>query len=739
MPSHYGLTPAFSTGTMGRPPMDPEQERIARLLEALVTQTPGGLVQSTGETLGMVGDVLGSIGQPQRAEEAGRQVRRTLPDIASALGAGGPQTPMADLYKPGAYNAVGGLLEGMESEVLDKGLGAFMGVENFAGPAGKLASVLGAASMMKAPNIKASKAVQDIVDLSKARQAKPKTVDIWHNSPNSELTGISESNTGDTFSGLFGNEGGSDYGGRYSFKFDIPQDEILSHSDFTNTLPYEKTKAAVEKVAKENGLSVDSDLIDELWDYIAEDKSVFDELRDYDSGTFDEDKLYALTGEYDLGEGSWKLQKMRGQVARELGYSAVEMNDEYGVSTLIVNPNIKPSSRKDLETGAIVDLSKARQTPRQMRLQELADEQVARGEVPGALERGRLDQTYNAAQDKMMESMIAQSKAQNVVDNPASSGMEKLEAGEDLKLAQQTFKGDEAAAEAAYRRTQSFANLDDVEKARLDRAVQQGFNVDAFHGTKGDIESFDPGLLGATTGAPSARRGFFFSADPETANNYARAAEGYELGRRDQIREAVNLAEKEIQRVNLEAAKIDIEARKKAGYYEKLNDLVNKERAGELLNFERQNKMEELDRQMAAEIAKNPAYLETKAKADQLSKDRANIPSDYGMNVLPVKLRLQNPLEYDFGGQSYRDVSYNDLLKQAQEAGNDGAIFRNTTDGGGVTDIYVVFDPSQIRSRYAAFDPNEGASGSLIANAPPILFPLGVGTAAAAYSANQEQ
>ena len=37
--------------------------------------------------------------------------------------------------------------------------------------------------------------------------------------------------------------------------------------------------------------------------------------------------------------------------------------------------------------------------------------------------------------------------------------------------------------------------------------------------------------------------------------------------------------------------------------------------------------------------------------------------------------------------------------------GNDGAIFRNTRDGGGTTDIYVVFDPAQIRSRFATFDP----------------------------------
>jgi hypothetical protein len=103
---------------------------------------------------------------------------------------------------------------------------------------------------------------------------------------------------------------------------------------------------------------------------------------------------------------------------------------------------------------------------------------------------------------------------------------------------------------------------------------------------------------------------------------------------------------------------------------------------------------------------------------------------------MPVKLKLQNPLEHDFKSSSYRETTYNDLLERAQREGRDGAIFRNTTDGGPVTDVYVVFDPSQIRSRYAMFDPEKSASGEVIAGAAPIVLPLGAG---AAYMANQEE
>lgn len=585
------LTPTFSTGAIGRPTLDPEQERIARLLEALVTQTPGGLVQSTGETLGMVGDVLGSIGQPQRAEALGQQVRRTLPDIVSAV-----------TQRPAEVATAFG--QGMEQEVLDKGAGAVFGLEDLILPGGKALGMLGASAMAMGKLPPASKAAQDIVDLSKARQ-----------------------------------------------------------------------------------------------------------------------------------------------------------------------------------------------TPRQMRLQELADEQIARGEVPGALERGRLEEEQRKyagvdvefAELENQKNRIYQD-ARQIIKDRKEGKIAKEEADnwikeknikyQDLKKQLSDLATKKDQFRKALEQDQNFINLDDVEKARLDRAVQQGFNVDAFHGTKGDIESFDPGLLGVTTGAPSARRGFFFSADPETANRYTEMAD---LRQIDPSR-----YEEMVDSINDEATE----------YF----DSVIREKQRRISYAQKNNQPTDfLIEELRDTFLEKNAYIESKLYSKGAMGD----------NILPVKLRLQNPLEYDFGGQSYRDVSYNNLLKQAQEAGNDGAIFRNTTDGGGVTDIYVVFEPSQIRSRYAAFDPNEAPTGqsalkmreleqinddlvnkagayldddmrrpidfsqysdkalrewasgakdpdlayelikkrlglkvggsSLIASAPPILFPLGVGTAAAAYSANQEQ
>ena len=76
---------------------------------------------------------------------------------------------------------------------------------------------------------------------------------------------------------------------------------------------------------------------------------------------------------------------------------------------------------------------------------------------------------------------------------------------------------------------------------------------------------------------------------------------------------------------------------------------------------------------------------------------------------MPVALRYKNPLVHDFQGQAYRDQSYSDLLDQAIVGGHDAVIMKNTYDPGGsgakLIDVGAVFNPDQIRSRFAAFDP----------------------------------
>ena len=299
-------------------------------------------------------------------------------------------------------------------------------------------------------------------------------------------------------------------------------------------------------------------------------------------------------------------------------------------------------------------------------------------------------------------------------------------------------------------RTQRMIGVD-AEKERLNRAVQLGFNIDAFHGTKGDISAFDPGLSGATTGAPSARKGFFFSADPETASTYADAASRnlrddrlrtYEEPASCEGMHPINRREAELEDAMIKANKsrmwADSEYNKwHHSHKDKLDEGGNYRL--EYLNQPSSPEMKDFMRKHDAVTAWRKKLYDTANKARSDYDNFFIETREFGKNIMPVKLKLQNPLEHDFKSSSYRETTYNDLLERAQREGRDGAIFRNTTDGGPVTDVYVVFDPSQIRSRYAMFDPEKSASGEVLAGAAPVVLPLGAGAAAEAYMANQEQ
>ena len=81
--------------------------------------------------------------------------------------------------------------------------------------------------------------------------------------------------------------------------------------------------------------------------------------------------------------------------------------------------------------------------------------------------------------------------------------------------------------------------------------------------------------------------------------------------------------------------------------------------------------------------------------------------------------------EYDFKGRPYRDKSYNDIIDAAKKEGFDSVLLKNTFDGGDkMTDIAVVFNPNQIRSKFAKFDPLKKDSANLLAGTGAAAFGL---------------
>jgi hypothetical protein len=215
------------------------------------------------------------------------------------------------------------------------------------------------------------------------------------------------------------------------------------------------------------------------------------------------------------------------------------------------------------------------------------------------------------------------------------------------------------------------SGLDMSREARLKRAKEQGFDTDTvyYHGTKADIEAFDPSKLGESTKAESAANAFFFTDSPRVAELF-----GY------------------------------IAPTSAAKKYESLNDEYERRfQAGEK---ESSRSMKKLLKDI--EVARQAA--------DNLGRHKL---TDAENRIYPTHLRMQNPLTVEMGGKEFDPGELNKYLKRAKTAGHDGVVFENAIDTPHRTDrtpsrIVAVFSPNQVRSVNAAFDPNETASPNIL-------------------------
>ena len=63
-------------------------------------------------------------------------------------------------------------------------------------------------------------------------------------------------------------------------------------------------------------------------------------IYDIEPSSFDQDDVFEALAESDMAEASWFAQKLRGELAKSLGFKAVEMRDEHGTSYLVL-PNVE--------------------------------------------------------------------------------------------------------------------------------------------------------------------------------------------------------------------------------------------------------------------------------------------------------------------------------------------------------------------------------------------------------------
>ena len=316
------------------------------------------------------------------------------------------------------------------------------------------------------------------------------------------------------------------------------------------------------------------------------------------------------------------------------------------------------------------------------------------------------------------------------------------------------------------------------------RMLQQGYEPDWYHGTTGDITRFRRDLLGESTGAESAKKGFFFARDPQNPpasmlNNVqdkeilqflqqgglspqeiaqsasmkghgAETAVGYaKMGGSREYKNALRQArsaeksgnwdeyEKQMAIAEDSAIKRNQNLQSLVASYGDKRDVMLDEINKAFLNKKLpQEDAVALDKQLKklmpdywytkdpqkhlpsikAELIKNVGQDKAKPALNAIDDFMKNYNermlmehTEEGGNVMPVALRYKKPMVHDFGGNSYRDQTYSDLVDQALRGGHDALILKNTFDPGAgpskLIDVGVVFDPDQIRSRFAAFDP----------------------------------
>jgi hypothetical protein len=170
--------------------------------------------------------------------------------------------------------------------------------------------------------------------------SKEDALRLYHGSPEENLSQVQDKGL---FGGVFGHAS-KDVAlshGDHIYHSDIPESKILTNYDLNYNLPDKKvSKALINNLPH---LARNKDLREKAREAIVEDKGVFH---------LDEDDLQKIFGTSDPGEASWEAQKVRGAIAKDLGYQAVQMEDEHGTSHLILPGAKLHKSSKEIEKMA---------------------------------------------------------------------------------------------------------------------------------------------------------------------------------------------------------------------------------------------------------------------------------------------------------------------------------------------------------------------------------------------------
>ena len=281
--------------------------------------------------------------------------------------------------------------------------------------------------------------------------------------------------------------------------------------------------------------------------------------------------------------------------------------------------------------------------------------------------------------------------------------------------------------------------LEQVYGDKNKRAKDMGFGDRTwYHGSTVPIDKFQTEALGKSTGAQSAKKGFFFAEDPSTASDYADLAREKGI-----IREGDKVTTK-WESETADITDLDKEIRSKQFDYNSAYQRIDKLKKDRLQSLDgieqRISDLNKIKDKGSKEYKELKEYIDyKKSNIDKTEKTISKFESELkplknevenlvdkntstGQQVLPVRLK-GNPDSIhvkDYKGRGYRDTTYADELTNMDKQGKDAALFRNTYDPADPNnrvkqDIAVVTKPNQVRSTNAAFDPRFKDSDLILA------------------------
>ena len=284
---------------------------------------------------------------------------------------------------------------------------------------------------------------------------------------------------------------------------------------------------------------------------------------------------------------------------------------------------------------------------------------------------------------------------------------------------------------------------------------ENGEPLVVYHGSGDDFSNFSNEALGSSTGAKSAKNGFFFTNSPRNAGRYAIYApdvllqsgnffppKGLDRQQREKWIEgnAITYKVHNAKRMFTKTAKgykkefITLESRawlsanypnlvELIGVRPVFNEIAQMDGAEDLEGVELAQFVEEKIKQLAGKYTptaeaeqleseyNNVAKLDAEAKDWEYSYEYSKRFAEGGdtdgeyweaekenpkAGIYPVFLKILNPVEHDYLGE-YRDKTFAELLSNGRTEGKDGAIFRRVADPL-MGDVYVTFSPNQIKS-----------------------------------------